>query len=328
MKRFAIFSMVCLAAAVLFSACGPEGLGGDGNWWTRSELATGIKTITTKYDNGSPEVSNYDKDGRLVSITSEWNDETFTYNADGLITQSVYKTKNGQGEVTYTSTTTYTYGAANKDRYLPRDVMGGRVMHLDHVGLLPGLTRVEFNYDGRLSAIDYSFKGDVLTIKGTGQDEYDNYETTCEYAGAYPNKADSKYEFMGPISYYDNGMFKSYREGFKDDQGKITTDRTTTYKNFDNKLNLPEKMVESYDGGGVMTTTYTYDKYGNPTKELRVYKDADGTNTEYSTWAYEYDSKGMWTKCQGTSGRVVPWQGGSHESRDNLHVVHSLVENF
>ena len=315
--------MVCLAAAVLFSACGPEGLGGDGNWWTRSGLATGVKTITSQFDNGTPEVSNYDKDGRLVSITSEWYDETYTYNADGLITKSVYKTKNGQGEVTHTNTTTYTYSDANKDRYLPRDVMGGRVMHLDHVGLLPGLAKVEFNYNGRLSAIEYSFKGDILTIKGTGQDEYDNYETTCEYAGAYPNKSEGQYEFMGPISYYDNGMFKSYREGFKDDQGKITTDRTTTYKNFDNKLNLPEKMVEEFVESGVSTTTYTYDKYGNVIKELRVYHDSDGDNTEYTECTYEYDSKGMWTKCQSRNVRVVP--GQTDEVYNSYTVTRTIV---
>ena len=297
MKRIAIFTMVCLLATALFSACGPDGVGGDGNWWTRMELATGIKSIT-EVSNDSEITYQYDKTGRLVRCLSKWYDETTTYDADGLITKLVSKTLDENGAVSYTHTTTFTYGSANKDRFLPRNTMGNRIMHLDHVGLLPGLVKVESNDNGSISTVEYSIKGDILTAKGTGKEEWDNFEATCEYKGAYPNKADGEYEFMGPIDYYENGMFKSYTEGFKDDNGTVTTTRTTTYKNFDNKLNLMDKMVETYSDGGKSTTTCTYDKYGNLTKELREYRPVDSNNntTEYSDYTYEYDSKGAWTK--------------------------------
>ena len=181
--------------------------------------------------------------------------------------------------------------------------MGGRVMHLDHVGLLPGLVKIETDSNGEKTVVEFSFKGDVLTIKGSGKNEWDNFESTCEYAGAYPNKSKGEYEFMGPVTYYDNGMIKSYREGFLDEQGNITTDRTTTYKNFENRLNLPEKMVETFQGGGKSTVTSTYDKYGNLLKETNEYQDADSHNTETYECSYEYDNKGMWTKM--TSKRVA-----------------------
>ena len=291
--------MFCLAAAVLFTACGPDAFDGDGNWWTRMNMATGVKSITevSTYEGGSSTTTyEYDKAGKLVKLMDEWNEEVYTYNADGLIAKFV-QTSKGAGGSNATYSRTYTYGDANKDRYLPRQVMGGGMpMHLDRAGLLPGLVKIETDSNGEKTVIEFSFKGDVLTIKGTGKNEWDNYETTCEYAGAYPNKAQNQYEFMGPITYYENGMIKSYREGFLDEEGAITTDRTTTYKNFENKLNLQEKMVEVFTGGGQTTVTRTYDKYGNLIKELNEYQDADSHNSEYLECSYEYDNKGMWTK--------------------------------
>ena len=294
MKRFAIFTMVCFAAAVLFSACGPEGLGGDGDWWSRTAMAKGVKTIIENPGTDNEMVSNYDKDGRLISTKNAWYEESITYDSDGrpvTITQKNYN----EGKVTSTTTITYTYGGANKDRFLPRDLMGQTIFHLNHIGLLPGITKIEKDYDGSKTTIEFTFKGDVLTAKSTGKDEYDNFECTCQYDGAYPVSSDGEWQAMGPNTYFENGMFKTYVESFKY-EGKITSTRTTTYKNVDNLWNLEEKMVEVYaDGGGQQTWTYTYDKYNNMTKETRVYVDATSTNTEFSEFTYEYDSKGMWT---------------------------------
>lgn len=292
--------MVCFAAAVLFSACGPEGMGGDGDWWNRTNMAEGVKTITENPGTDNEYVYNYDKDGRLISTKSKWYEETTTYDKDGLpvtITQKSYN----DGKVTGTTTVTYTYGGANKDRFLPRDLMGQTVFHLNHIGLLPGITKIVKDTDGNKVTIDYTFKGDVLTVKSTGKGEYDNFETTCQYDGAYPVSSDGEWQAMGPNTYYDNGMFKTYVESFKNDQGAISQVRTTTYKNIDNKLNLEEKTVETYAEGGKSTWTFSYDKYYNLTKELREYRPADPTfnNTEYSEYTYEYDSKGMWTTMHG-----------------------------
>ena len=289
--------MVCLAATVLFSACGPDGVGGDGDWWSRTAMAKGVKTIIENPGTDNEFVYNYDKDGRLTSYKNTWFEETTTYDSDGrpvTITQKNYN----NGQVDGTTTITYTYGGANKDRFLPRELMGQSIFHLNHIGLLPGITKIVTDYNGSKTTIEYTFKGDVLTAKSTGPDEYDNFECTCQYDGAYPVSSDSEYQAMGPNTYYDNGMFKTYVESFKY-EGKITQTRTTTYKNVDNLWNLEEKMVEVYsDGGGQQTWTYTYDKYNNLIKELREYRSSDPTfnSTEYSEYTYEYDSKGMWTK--------------------------------
>ena len=281
--------MVCLAVAVLFSSCDPDAMSGDGNWWTRMDLAPGIKTIT-EVSGENTVTYEFDKQGRQIAYKSKWYEEETTYNSEGLITKFVTKTLNESGVAEHTTTTIYTYGGANKDRYLPRELMGGRVMHLNHIGLLPGLTKIQTIVDKDTATVEYSFEGDILTAKGTGKSEWDKFETTCEYKGAYPNKSDGELEFMGPIEYYENGMFKSYREGFKDEVGTITTDRTTTYKNFKDKLNLAEKEVEIYSDGSRETRTSTYDEYGNLTEEKREY---DG-NTEYTRCTYEYDKKGVW----------------------------------
>ena len=301
MKRFAIFTMVCFAAAVLFSACGPEGMGGDGDWWNRTNMAKGVKTIVENPGTDSEIIYNFDKDGRLISEKNTWYEETTTYDSDGrpvTITQKNYY----EGKVTSTLTITYTYGDANKNRFLPRDMMSGTVFHLNHIGLLPGITKIVKDYgEGNATTIEYSFKGDVLTVKGSGKDEYENYECTCQYDGAYPVSSESDWSKMGPNVYYDNGMFKTYVESYKDEKGTITQVRTTNYKNVENKLNLEEKTVETYSEGGKTTYTYTYDKYYNLTKELREYRPTDPTfnNTEYSEYTYEYDSKGMWTTMHG-----------------------------
>lgn len=287
--------MVCLAAAGLFSACGPNGTGGEGNWWSRTAMAEGVKSIVENPGTDNEVTYNYDKDGRLISFKNQWQEETTTYDSEGrpvTITQKYIS----DGKTTSTSTVTYTYGAANKDRFLPRDLMGQSVFHLNHIGLLPGITKIEKDRDGDKVTIEYTFKGDVLTAKSTGSGEYENFETTCQYSGAYPVSSDGEYQSMGPNTYFDNGMFKTYVESFKN-EGKVTQTRTTTYKNVDNLWNLEEKMVEVYSEGGKSTWTYTYDSHNNLIKELREYRPGDPSfnNTEYTEYTYEYDAKGMWT---------------------------------
>ena len=299
MKRFAIFSMVCLAATVLFSACDKDG-GLDGNWWYRNDLQTGIKKIVETSSYGTVTTYEYDRVGRLISQKSDYYEEQYTYNADGLPVSIVRKTLSN-GTVTSTGSTKYTYSKDNEGRFVPRQLMGTGIFHLNHVGLLPGLSKIEEDHGDGLETIVFTFNGDVMTATSTGAQDYQTFVITCQYNGAYPNTSKGDYQTMGPITYFENGMFKSYRECFLDDDNSIATERVTTYKNFKDIMNLEEKTVDTYKDGSKSTTTCTYDDHGNVIKELREYRPVDPAfnNTEYAECSYEYDSKGNWTKVSG-----------------------------
>lgn len=319
MKYLKLFALVALCAMIC--SCDKDG-GLDGNWWYRNDLQTGIKKIVETSSYGYITTYEYDRVGRLTAEKSEYYESTYSYNADGLLVSIANKTLS-DGTVTTTGSTKYTYSKDNEGRFVPKSLMGTGIFHLDHVGLLPGLSKIEEDHGDGLQTIVFTFDGDVMTATSTGSQDYQKFTSTCQYSGAYPNTSKGEYQTMGPISYFDNGMFKSYRESFLDDNGKVISTRTTTYKNFNDKLNLPEKDVDQYEDGGKSTTTYTYDSYGNVTKELREYRPVDPSfnNTEYSECSYEYDSKGNWTKA---SGRTVGNDGQVY----NPYTVTRTIEYY
>ena len=323
MKSFGIFAIYAAAALVL-AGCKPDennsgsGSGsGNGNWWYGYGLApTGVKSIT--FDNYT---DYYDKSGRIVSSKSQWGETSYSYNSDGLPVSVVEKGIQ-DGEVVSTSITTMEY--RNSGKFCPIPMGPGSVFHIFEMGLLPGLSRVTVD-DGIEGAeptvMDYVFSGNTLTIKTSGQytgyDEItgeevlkDYEDVVIEYQGAYPYKLDAEHEFIGPLTYQDNGMFDTYVEGFYswDAAHIVTTERTRTVsKNFKDKM-LVEKEVGKYyntpsgELWNTETIVYTYNEHGDTLTEVTT-NTSEGSESYTYTYTYEYDSHGNWTKmtCTMTS---------------------------
>ena len=163
--------------------------------------------------------------------------------------------------------------------------------------------------------MEYKFKGDNLTISTSGGKErlYDDSmvydDIIIEYEGNYPRYTRDEHEFIGPITYQANGQFDTYVEGFfswdSAYAGQVTMERTRTVnKNFKDKL-LVEKEVSKYYNDGestpydIETITFSYNDKGDVIKETVTHTAQYSENTE-TTYEYEYDSKGNWTKCTGT----------------------------
>lgn len=307
-----------MAATALFAftACedpvngdDPENGGnGDANFWTTYQLAPkGVKTIVN--DNFT---DNYDSKGRLISSVSTWSTTTYTYNSAGYV--SKIESEEDFNGTMVASTQKLEYDNGNK--FCPLPIGPGKVFHIFEMGLTKGLSKVTFeNEDYGTIVMEYKFKGDNLTISTSGGKErlYDDSmvydDIIIEYEGNYPRYTRDEHEFIGPITYQANGQFDTYVEGFfswdSAYAGQVTMERTRTVnKNFKDKL-LVEKEVSKYYNDGestpydIETITFSYNDKGDVIKETVTHTAQYSENTE-TTYEYEYDSKGNWTKCTGT----------------------------
>lgn len=307
-----------MAATALFAftACedpvngdDPENGGnGDANFWTTYQLAPkGVKTIVN--DNFT---DNYDSKGRLISSVSTWSTTTYTYNSAGYV--SKIESEEDFNGTMVASTQKLEYDNGNK--FCPLPIGPGKVFHIFEMGLTKGLSKVTFeNEDYGTIVMEYKFKGDNLTISTSGGKErlYDDSmvydDIIIEYEGNYPRYTRDEHEFIGPITYQANGQFDTYVEGFfswdSAYAGQVTMERTRTVnKNFKDKL-LVEKEVSKYYNDGestpydIETITFSYNDKGDVIKET-VTHTAQFSESSETTYEYEYDSKGNWTKCIGT----------------------------
>lgn len=310
--------LLFMAATALFAftACedpvngdDPENGGnGDANFWTTYQLAPkGVKTIVN--DNFT---DNYDSKGRLISSVSTWSTTTYTYNSAGYV--SKIESEEDFNGTMVASTQKLEYDNGNK--FCPLPIGPGKVFHIFEMGLTKGLSKVTFeNEDYGTIVMEYKFKGDNLTISTSGGKErlYDDSmvydDIIIEYEGNYPRYTRDEHEFIGPITYQANGQFDTYVEGFfswdSAYAGQVTMERTRTVnKNFKDKL-LVEKEVSKYYNDGestpydIETITFSYNDKGDVIKETATHTAQYSENTE-TTYEYEYDSKGNWTKCTGT----------------------------
>ncbi len=310
--------LLFMAATALFAftACedpvngdDPENGGnGDANFWTTYQLAPkGVKTIVN--DNFT---DNYDSKGRLISSVSTWSTTTYTYNSAGYV--SKIESEEDFNGTMVASTQKLEYDNGNK--FCPLPIGPGKVFHIFEMGLTKGLSKVTFeNEDYGTIVMEYKFKGDNLTISTSGGKErlYDDSmvydDIIIEYEGNYPRYTRDEHEFIGPITYQANGQFDTYVEGFfswdSAYAGQVTMERTRTVnKNFKDKL-LVEKEVSKYYNDGestpydIETITFSYNDKGDVIKETVTHTAQYSENTE-TTYEYEYDSKGNWTKCTGT----------------------------
>lgn len=310
--------LLFMAATALFAftACedpvngdDPENGGnGDANFWTTYQLAPkGVKTIVN--DNFT---DNYDSKGRLISSVSTWSTTTYTYNSAGYV--SKIESEEDFNGTMVASTQKLEYDNGNK--FYPLPIGPGKVFHIFEMGLTKGLSKVTFeNEDYGTIVMEYKFKGDNLTISTSGGKErlYDDSmvydDIIIEYEGNYPRYTRDEHEFIGPITYQANGQFDTYVEGFfswdSAYAGQVTMERTRTVnKNFKDKL-LVEKEVSKYYNDGestpydIETITFSYNDKGDVIKETATHTIENSESSE-TTYEYEYDSKGNWTKCTGT----------------------------
>ena len=308
--------LMAVAANFAFTACedtvnGDDVNGencGDANFWATYQLAPkGVKSIAQ--DNFT---DNYDSKGRLISSVSTWSTTTYTYNSAGYV--SKIESEEDYNGTMVASTQKLEYDNGNK--FCPLPIGPGKVFHIFEMGLTKGLSKVTFeNEDYGTIVMEYKFKGDNLTISTSGGKEilYDDSmvydDIIIEYEGNYPRYTRDEHEFIGPITYQANGQFDTYVEGFfswdSAYAGQVTMERTRTVnKNFKDKL-LVEKEVSKYYNDGestpydIETITFSYNDKGDVIKETVTHTAQYSENTE-TTYEYEYDSKGNWTKCTGT----------------------------
>jgi len=331
-------------AMFAFSACeDPESLNGNdpanngnGNgqdstkvtnfWYTYGFMPGGIKTIESE-----DYAETYDAKGRLISIEAPYGNTTVTYNEQGLPAQSV--SEEGQGQDQITTTTTFEY--ANTGKFCPAPMGPGSVFHVFQQGLVPGLSKVTINnhpYYGDV-VMEYNFSGDKLTIVTTGGTvlneqlervpaEWEDIEV--EYKGAYPNRIITEHEFIGPLTYQDNGMFDTYIEGFFSWDtlypGFVTQRKTyTVSKSRQDKMLTEKEVIEWYNEGeasayGVQTIIHTYNEHGDEIKTVETNTGDYGEDYQ-TTYEYEYDAKGNWTKSTSTFIRTRPNDDTNPEPR-------------
>jgi len=286
--------------------------GGDANFWATYQLAPkGVKSIAQ--DNFT---DFFDQNGRLTSTVTSYGQTSYSYNAQGYVSKILSQENYGEGQ-TFQSTQTLEYN--NGDKFCPIPMGPGNVFHIYERGLTKGLSKVTFQgEDIGTITMEYKFQGNTLTISTSGGNKtmidsmgqqvpmvYD--DIIFEYEGNYPRYTTSEHEFIGPMTYQANGQFDTYVEGFYSwtIPGFVTLKRTRTVnKDFKDKL-LTDKEVSLYYNDGestpydTETITYSYNDKGDVIKET-VTHTAQYSESSETTYEYEYDSKGNWTKCTGT----------------------------
>lgn len=284
MKKLLFFA---LAATLCLVSCNKDDFADENtNWWYRSQLGPkGVKSITDDYGN----TTIYNQNGTVASEKQEGYEAKFTYNKDGLLTESnSTQVLNGK---TITSVWKFEYN--NKGKFVPRPIGVGSIFHVYLLGLVPDLSKVTIqDSEAGNCVMEYTFSGDKMTMTTTGG-AYGPYEpVVVEYKGNYPNSCETDMEFFGPITYQENGMFDTYTEGFIN-EGQKTTTRTFHVLKGRNDMMLTEKMVD-ISWGETTTDTYTYNEHGDQILSESV----TAHEKSRSETTYEYDSKGNWVKAE------------------------------
>lgn len=327
--------IILAAAALCMVACKKDDNGGngsaDGNYWNiHNTVAKGIKSV--EMDNMT---IYFDENGRETGTKSSYGESSITYNSDGFPTRIESKDIE-DGKVTATEVQTFEYG--NKGKWTPVPMGPGNVFHIYMQGLFNGISKVTWTggyNDG--AVMEYKFSGNKLTVTTTSPDaERGDFEDIVfEYDGAYPvhykRAPVGTGEFgeeIGPLTYQANGMFDQYKENFLTD-GILYMERVISVsKEFKSVMQAESEVSKyynlNYDDSGkatsqaelynTQTTAYEYNEHGDAIKETV-------TNTEelswdyVSTYEYEYDAKGNWTKC--TTTMTVTRPANASEPRVN-----------
>ena len=303
---------------------------GDVNYWYIHGLAPkGVKSIATQ---GYTE--NYDNAGRITSFVSDNSSTTYTYNSKGLpatiVSTDIYDGKE------YSTTQAFEYN--NFGAFCPYPMGPGHVFHLWENGLVPDLSKVTWTSeeDGTI-VMEYKFEGNELIISTSGGNRtmpdslgnmvpvvYD--DLVFEYRGAYPYQISLEHEFLGPMTYQENGMFDSYVEGFYSwtpgFEGFVTTHRTrTASKDFKNMMLMTREVSKYFNDGeadpyDIETIVCSYDEKGNLLRE-EVTHTQEGCDHIITNYNYTFDSKGNWIKVDASNQNLnyPDWSNDWSEER-------------
>lgn len=315
--------IILAAASLCMVACKKDDTGNngdngsaDGNYWNiHNTVAKGIKSV--EMDNMT---IYFDENGRETGSKSSYGESSITYNSAGFPTRIESKDIE-DGKVTATEVQTFEYG--NKGKWTPVPMGPGNIFHIYMQGLYNGISKVtwEGGYnDG--AVMEYKFSGNKLTVTTTSPDaERGDFEDIVfEYDGAYPvhfkRAPVGTGEFgeeIGPLTYQANGMFDQYRENFLTDGIVYQETIINVSKKFKSVMQAESEVRKSYnlnydDKGkatsqaelwNTSTTSYTYNEHGDCVTETTI--NTSTLSEDYlTTYEYEYDSKGNWTKCTTT----------------------------
>ena len=314
MKTKLIFSSLIFIGLFLYS-CDPNAVTNTtGNYWERSALARlnmkgKVKTLTTS--SGSS-VTSFNESGFPTSIVNNSmgysSTATYTYNANGQLTQ-VVTVSSETGSSSTTTTATYEYNNAGK--YIVTFPM-----HVYMTGLTPAISAMIQASSTSTYRMDYVFKNSTTMLiisTNTYGSQTSKDTTTIQYNGNYPTGWVKNSMFAKDITYASNGMFKTYTEGFS---GPTYSDpRVYTFKTSDDFLMI-DNVVENYVDTATpansrnSTETFTYNSNNDVTQDNR-----DGYITEY--FDYVYDSHNNWTSRTSRyhDNTTTTWTTGTPETR-------------
>ena len=293
----------CAAVMILFSgifSCSKL-TGPDRNqyWWIRKHFSpSGIQSIEYVYldDNGGVSGTSFvlfNEDGSFASETGQGYEISYTYNPDGSL--SKYTVVNTVQNYTHSSSALFEYNRSG--RFVPHGLLydqagNGTLSSFSNGGLMYNLSRIteDDTILGHVE-IDYSFSGEMMTMTTTGGRFGPFDPVTVEFRGAYPYQYQDKDHFWGPITYQQDGMFASFREGTLRD-GEVDLERTYYFEKGPNDSMLLVKVVEEFRNHHYVQWN-TYNAFGDC---IETVYESDREIVGIDTAEYEYDSRGNWIK--------------------------------
>ena len=307
MKSKVLLFCTLLSAGLGLYSCDTETTGDSSNYWTRNalthlKLRGSVKTLTQ-----SERVYNFNTEGNLSSQDVNGN-ETFYHYVDGKMVRSIsYYSGSEIGD-------TILCEYANVGKFIPRNTF-----HLFEDGLVPALSAV-ISSQGRT---DYDFHGSNLWIVYSTKvrNELVPMDTAVvAFSGNYPASYSNGSAFINNMTYANNGMFRTYNEGFLYPESSSTT--AYSFLSNDTYLLMSSRVLTftgSYNNE-ISTTSYTYNSRFDVLTETYVSSYINGdeqssyqSETEYSD--YVYDSNGNWTSRKMRSKNQDVWSAYQTETR-------------
>ncbi len=278
MKKLISLCLALVLACSCFSLVGNAFWGGampafEPGTYDATKLTTkyvAVKNVYKGTDGTSTTSTNsYDKNGNLTKSVYKSGEytatTTYTYDADGNITKRAFENTGDYSEI---ETFTYSSGKLKKQTY---EMNEGE-------GVSKGTTTYSYNKKGLLTKSAYATSDDSFTY---------TYSYSYNDAG-----------YVSKIVYKSPGATSKTTTYTYDKKNRLTKsvtvsdeESTTTKYSYDSKGNITKIVCESSNDYSAYTTTRTYDKNGNVLTDKTV----TGTGEPYVTKS-TYDSKGRKTK--------------------------------
>lgn len=275
MKKNHFIASVCIVGSLVFCACGKEKQIDEQNgdlselWWNANTLSTlelrgPVHTVHQQIDEDNFMFMEFDVYGNIVSssgrIGSSDEQTTYRYNDKN---QLIVEENNGQ-------ITEYEYNFSEK--YVPQDPRNWVDSRF-----IQSLAKISCSLGESWTFVD---KGETLlaiTENDTIAIQYDgNLPLSCDF-----EVGENKY-YIGPVTYYKNGMLKDYVSGHYWEGKRVPTMVNSYIANSDWPM-LQNSRVEEID------YVYSY----NQTHYVKTIT-MKGKEPVVSSYEYEYDAMGNW----------------------------------